>query len=92
MFKGRKLLVASIGVAAVSYACNKEQPRPEQVGNLMGPEPVDSGAPVATANTADAGLPPTDIGIVSGNLVAPPPPSLDAGTKPGSKPDAGKKK
>jgi hypothetical protein len=93
MFKGKKLLVASIGVAAVSYACNKEQPRPEQVGNLMAPMPTDSGAPVATPDTADAGVPSTDIGIVSGNLVAPPPPPpVDAGSKAASKPDAGKKK
>lgn len=91
VFKGRKLLIASIGVAAVTYACNKEQPRPEPVGNLMAPMPMDSGAPAPTTDSADSGnAGPTklnDIGVTSGNLVAPPPMPMDAGSP--AMPDAG---
>lgn len=55
---GRKLLVASIGVAAVSYACHKTEngggardgDGVEQVGNLMPPEPIDAAPPPATAD------------------------------------------
>lgn len=94
MFKGRKLLVASIGVAAVTYACNKEQERPQPVGNLMAPVPFDSGAPAPTTDSPDSGTAGgaklNDIGMTSGNLVAPPPMPLDAGSP--AKPDAGKKK
>jgi len=94
LFKGRKLLIASIGVAAVTYACNKEADRPQPVGNLMPPMPYDSGSPEPTTGASDAGGAGKldDIAIASGNLMAPPPmPVPDAGAK-GTKPDAGKKK
>lgn len=61
---GRKLLVASAGVAAVSYvvACHNEPP--QTTGNLMAPDPTaePSASPPSSA--------PPDI---VGNLVAPPP-------------------
>ena len=96
IFKGRKLLIASIGVAAVNYACAKEPP-PGHVGNLMGPTPYDSGAPAPTEDAQDAGIAPAtpsalapgatlDHHVTSGNLMPPPP--RDAG----SPADAGKKK
>ena len=59
----RKLLVASVGVAAVNYmvACDK----PPTSGNLPAPQIVDAAPPPVPSN-----IPPT-----SGNLPAPPPPS-----------------
>ena len=92
VFKGRKLLIASIGVAAVTYACTKEQERRYPVGNLMAPAPYDAGSPMADAKDAgSSALTPSDLGMTSGNLVAPPPTpaSTDAGA---GKLDAGKKK
>lgn len=59
---GRKLLVASLGVAAVSYACSTS----ETSGNLMPPDPTDAD----TSN--DAGTE-EDAFIGSGNLMPPPP-------------------
>lgn len=59
--RGRKLLVASAGVATVSYvmACSFT----ETSGNLMGPDPeVDAGSDASE-----------DAFIGSGNLVAPEP-------------------
>ncbi len=53
----RKLLIASIGVAAVSYACEKKEP----VGNVVAPT-QDSAEP-----------PPTAVPEPVGNLVAPEP-------------------
>ena len=97
VFKGRKLLVASIGVAAVTYACNKEQERPYPVGNLMAPMRYDAGEPVME----DSGhAPADDMAVTSGNLMAPPPIVVDAGSAAsgagkldaGGRPDAGKKK
>ncbi len=91
IFKGRKLLIASIGVAAVTYACAKEQERPQQVGNLMAPAPYDAGTPTMEAKDAGSGAI-NDIGMTSGNLMAPPPmPPPDAGAG-NAKPDAGKKR
>jgi hypothetical protein len=60
---GRKLLVASLGVAAVSYAgCHNEPVANltappsvlEPVGNLPAPPPIEAGPPVTTA-TSDSG-------------------------------------
>lgn len=49
---GRKLLVATLGVAAVSYGCRSNPPEP--VGNLVAaPVPVPAEAGVAAG--ADAG-------------------------------------
>lgn len=62
--KSRKLLVASVGVATVLYACEKKDPYPP--GNLMAPVPTFDAAP-APPETA----PPT-----SGNLMPPPEPSI----------------
>jgi hypothetical protein len=72
---GRKLLIASIGVAAVSYACQKTESGGgakdgdgvEQVGNLMPPqeEPLPPEAADA-ATTPDT--PPEPVG----NLMPPP--------------------
>jgi hypothetical protein len=74
--RGRKLLVASIGVATVSYvlACQTT----ETSGNLVAPPPTEAGKDVRD-----------DI-ISSGNLVAPPPPE-DAGDSgnPSDASDAG---
>jgi hypothetical protein len=74
---GRKLLVASIGVATVHYAaaCYGS----ESSGNLVAP-------PVGDVPPRDSGPPPT-----SGNLVAPPPPPglPDAGRQPPPELDAG---
>lgn len=84
----RKLLVASIGVATVSYtlaACDK----PPVSGNLPAPPPppttpIVGNLPAPPPPPPDAGAPPSasDAGIpvppVVGNLPAPPPPP-DAG-------------
>jgi hypothetical protein len=62
---GRKLLVASLGVAAVSYAGCRNSAEPvanlvasppvlEPVGNLPAPPPIEAGPPVTTA-TSDSG-------------------------------------
>ncbi len=71
---GRKLLIASIGVAAVSYACQKTESGSgakdgdgvEQVGNLMPPEPPPSAEADAAATPPDT--PPEPVG----NLMPPP--------------------
>ncbi|MBL9113120.1 MAG: hypothetical protein JNM74_27790, partial [Myxococcales bacterium] len=47
--KSRKLLVASVGVATVLYACEKRDPYPP--GNLMAPVPALDAAP-APSETA----------------------------------------
>jgi len=80
--QSRKLLVASLGVAAVSYVGCVE--RPQTSGNLMAPPTQDAGAapeqgaavavPVPSASTPPE-RPPT-----SGNLMPPPP--VDAGPPP----------
>jgi hypothetical protein len=61
----RRLLVASIGVAAVSYACEKKAPPPEPVGNLV--------APSATSGPTTFEDPETPPPEPVGNLVAPEP-------------------
>lgn len=79
----RKLLVASIGVAAVSYACTKKQPDPppEPVGNLVAPTAEPRTEPPGSG-TATPPEPPEE---PVGNLVAPqepePAPATDAGKK-----------
>jgi hypothetical protein len=61
---GKKLLVASVGVAAISYmACTTS----ETSGNLVSPIDDASVAPLDAADAKDDAL------ISSGNLVAPPP-------------------
>jgi len=93
--QSRKLLVASIGVATVLYACEKREAYPP--GNLMPPEPqidagmVTSGNLVAPPPQEDAAPPPlplaSDAGplphevVPPGNLMPPPPPPPDAGPK-----------
>lgn len=78
MLKGRKLLVASLGVAAVSYACAKTPERPEMTGNLVAPMPEpDAGEPTAPTIPSAPEM--------TGNLMPPqpePPPAPDAGQKP----------
>lgn len=71
---GRKLLVASLGVAAVSYAaaCHGTK-EPEQVGNLVAPQPEPS---------AEQPPPQPEPPETAGNLMAPPePPPPDAGPR-----------
>jgi hypothetical protein len=87
--KRRSLLVASVGIATVSYvlaACGKDQ-HPVS-GNLPAPEPTPSVTPVTGNLPApppmDAAPPPP----VTGNQTAPPPtaaPSASASAKPASK-------
>lgn len=79
---GRKLLIASIGVAAVSYvACaTPAPPTPETTGNLMPPQTMDAAPPLTPTATASELLPPT-----SGNLVAPPPVTTPPAPAPKSK-------
>jgi hypothetical protein len=80
--KGKQLLVASVGVATVSYlalqgGCVDEADIP-LVANLLAP-PWD--ASIDTVTTGDAALPADaalDALVVSGNLLPPPPP--DAAT------------
>lgn len=84
----RKLLVASLGVASVSYvamACGKENH--PITGNLPAPTAFGSEKPpLGTASASGApSLPVTS--PVTGNLPAPPP--VDAGAKPAAA-DAGK--
>lgn len=71
----RKLLVASVGVAAVSYAACST---PETSGNLMAPDDAD-------AQTKDAGED-QDAFVGSGNLMPPPP--RDAGSDADAPKDA----
>jgi|RhiMethySRZTD1v2_1073278.scaffolds.fasta_scaffold22076_4 hypothetical protein len=73
--KGRKLLVATLGVAAVSYVGCGDDDRNPTVANLVGP-PLDSGADAKDASDAkdarDADV--KDVGFprdVVANLVAP---------------------
>ena len=68
--RGRKLLIASVGVAAVSYvACNGRGPY--TTGNLVPPPQEDA----ATDAASDADAAPEDSGNymdVVANLIAPP--------------------
>ncbi len=98
MVAGRKLLVASIGVASVLYGCEKREahppgnlvaPPPDTVvtsGNLMAPQPVDAAPPVPEAKTPEPAKDAGPIQIVtSGNLMAPPPkPSAGPKHPPGN--------
>ncbi len=76
VLKGRKLLIASVGVAAVSYACHE---RPEMSGNLMAPLPTSDAAVAAPEPQ-----PPTERYEPTGNLMPPEPPLAlsDAGVAP----------
>src|SRR3954467_3750028 len=80
---GKKLLVASLGVAAISYlGCEgKRPPEPPTSGNLMAPQPPESSQVQPGVPTGTDG-PPT-----SGNLMPPKP--LDAGPKQPLPADAG---
>src|SRR6476661_5026534 len=75
----RKLLVASIGVASMSWVAGLACDRPAASGNAVTPL---ADARVAPPSTADAAAPPDgrpDLGLpTSGNLMPPPPPE-DAG-------------
>lgn len=73
---GKKLLIASIGVAAVSYACS-ETKRPEVVGNLVAPITIPDASTAQPTADAGAAKKPSDDIVTSGNLVAPMP--ADAG-------------
>jgi hypothetical protein len=54
----RKLLVASLGVAAVAYGCRREQPA---VGNLM-PAPTDDASIAPPGNLMAPPVTPPDAG------------------------------
>jgi hypothetical protein len=84
--RGKRLLVAAVGVATVSYALGQagcaDDPLPTS-GNLMAPS--DGGLTVDEASVtgaADSGnllpSPPGTITYTSGNLLPPPDASLDA--------------
>lgn len=83
--RGRKLLVASVGVAAVSYAsaCQKA---PEQTGNLMAPT-ASTTPPEMVGNLVAPPPEPPDAGErppeMVGNLMppGPPPPPTDGPKK-----------
>lgn len=92
---GRKLLVASLGVATLSYVACTTSP---SSGNLMFPDgdaaadgPVTSGnlmPPPPPDGAADAK---PDAPVTSGNLMPPPPPDAgDAGDAGDSSSDAGR--
>lgn len=76
--ESRKLLVASIGVASMLYACDKREAYPP--GNLVAPPPsmVTSGNLVAPPVTLDAGDAPPDV-RPAGDAAAP---ATDAQVKP----------
>ena len=90
--QSRKLLVASIGVASVLYACEKREayppgnlvaPPPDTVvtsGNLVAPPPqTDAAGPIEQVPAAkDAGLPLRPNLDPPGNLMPPPPPKTSA--------------
>jgi hypothetical protein len=87
--QSRKLLVASIGVASVLYACEKRDAYPP--GNLVAPPPdptpsmvtsgnlvappteVDAGAAPLEMQTPDAATPPEDARAKPATKVQPPP-------------------
>ena len=65
--RGKKLLVASLGVAAMVYACQRNDGENERVGNLVAPDPPPDGG---FADPPPPDDPPEE---PVGNLVAPPP-------------------
>ena len=71
--RGRKLLIAAVGVAAVAYACQKNQPDPEPVGNLVAPEPTETAdpEPLEPDPAPDAGGPDEPMEPPVGNLMPP---------------------
>jgi hypothetical protein len=75
---GRKLLIASIGVAAIAYGCSKDPKQPEPVGNLVAPPPPpDAGAETQPAQTLPV------------QTVTPPAATPDAGAGPKTKASGG---
>ena len=76
----RKLLVASVGVATVSYVALTGCKETPISGNLPAPPPPDAGSPRERP-------PPPDTPPVVGNLPAPPPidtPGVEAATDAGA--------
>ncbi len=72
--RGKKLLVASLGVAAVAYACKRNDVSHDPVvGNLVAPEPTVEPEPVAPEVEAGGPLQPEEPLEPEGNLVAPEP-------------------
>ena len=66
--RGRKLLIATLGVATLNLAACKK-PLPEPVGNLMPPQPEVIHPPVGNLmapppRNLDAGTPDSDAGSV----------------------------
>lgn len=72
---GRKLLIASLGVAAVSYACSSGGGGGETSGNLVAPDP-DASDSQASDTGSDAKEDNTSFLDQVANLV---PPDFDAG-------------
>jgi hypothetical protein len=72
---GRKLLVATVGVAAVSYVACSNNSRVEVTGNLVPPPQEDAASDASSDAAQDSG----PVMEVVGNLVAPP---IDASSAP----------
>jgi hypothetical protein len=75
--KRKRLLVASVGVATISFmalhaGCSDDEPVGS--GNLLPPAPVDASTDPAIARDAASDAS-SDALVSSGNLVAPPPPT-----------------
>jgi hypothetical protein len=68
---GRKLLIASVGVATVLYACEKKDPYPP--GNLMAPQPLPIEAGMVTSGNLMAPTP---------DVTPPPKPSAELAVDP----------
>jgi hypothetical protein len=81
--RSRKLLVASVGVASVLYACEKPYPP----GNLVAPPPTEPDAGMVTSGNLMAPVepPPQPSASTSASAIEPvdasTPPSTDAGAK-----------
>jgi hypothetical protein len=84
-FTPRKLLVAAVGVATLSYVAGCKEQQPPTSGNLPAPPP-------SSVLDADASSPAVDSGSpfepppTSGNLPAPQPPQPIEGVDAGSTP------
>jgi len=80
--RGRRLLVASLGVAAVSYVGCKESVTNMPPGNLVAPPPASTDAaavPVPAPAPSDVPMHPP------GNLMPPPPTPLNPTPPPKAK-------
>ncbi len=79
--RSRKLLVASVGVASVLYACEKPYPP----GNLVAPPPAEPDAGMVTSGNLMAPPEPQPSASTSASAIEPvdaaTPPSTDAGAK-----------